>query len=345
MTIGADGLGIAAYGTGAGLRILHCSDRDCASATRTTLAPRGTSPSLAIGADGLPIMSYYDSAAKDLEVAHCSNLACTAATTSTLDSAGDVGDHSAISAGSVPWVVYEDTTRGGLKLATCHNPVCNPVGRPPEQPPIDALALPNAAEPAIALAPDGALVVTYLDAANRDLFLARCAYRNGCATRALDSGGDVGSGSSVVIGEDGLPLITYRDDTHGAIKAAHCSDELCGAATTSMVGLNTDGFNGRTTVAIGHDGLGTVPWPDRVWHCTDSACALATTGGIPPVVGDPGNGHPWLAGSVSATIGVDGLPIFAWVASTDRRPGDPPTPGIVVSHCSSVFCTPYFRRR
>ena len=51
----------------------------------------GEYSSITIGADGNPIISYYDGTADDLNVAACTNPTCTASTITTVDGTGFVG--------------------------------------------------------------------------------------------------------------------------------------------------------------------------------------------------------------------------------------------------------------
>ena len=62
----------------------------------------GRYPSIAIGADGLPVISYYDNTAETLKVARCANADCTGAATITTvhDAANDVGAYGAIAIGA-----------------------------------------------------------------------------------------------------------------------------------------------------------------------------------------------------------------------------------------------------
>ncbi|MFY4730474.1 hypothetical protein, partial [Nitrospira sp. BLG_2] len=64
--------------------------------TRDGSGDAGQFTSVAIGADGLGLISYYDATNRDLKVAHCSNQACTSATISSLDRIGDVGRYTSI---------------------------------------------------------------------------------------------------------------------------------------------------------------------------------------------------------------------------------------------------------
>ena len=87
--------------------------------TRDGSGDAGQYTSVAIGADGLALISYYDATNRDLKVAHCSNQACTSATISSLDRTGDVGQYTSIALGSDDrgLITYYDATNGDLKVA------------------------------------------------------------------------------------------------------------------------------------------------------------------------------------------------------------------------------------
>ena len=92
----------------------------------------GYHTSITLGADGLPVISYYDLSNGDLRVAKCTNANCTAATLSTVDSGGDVGRYTAITLGAdgLPVISYYDNTNSDLKVAKCTNAACtNYAGR------------------------------------------------------------------------------------------------------------------------------------------------------------------------------------------------------------------------
>jgi hypothetical protein len=78
ITIGPDGLGLIAYydATTQKLKIAHCSDTACTSATTQVIAPTesvdGRGPSLTIGADGLGVIAYRDGAS-GVDTVHLSN--------------------------------------------------------------------------------------------------------------------------------------------------------------------------------------------------------------------------------------------------------------------------------
>ena len=65
---------------------------------------------------------------------------------------------------------------------------------------------------------------------------------------------DVGRDSSIAIGADGYPVISYHDGIEGTLKYIKCNDAACSGhdETFSIV---DDFINGETTVALGNDDL------------------------------------------------------------------------------------------
>ncbi len=118
------------YGNGH-LKVAHCGDAVCtaALATLTTVdnaAAVGRYSSLAIGTDGMPVISYYDSTRTLLKVAHCTTVACSSAVTTTVDSTATAGLFSslAIGADGLPVMSYMVGNPGTLKVLKCNNRSC-----------------------------------------------------------------------------------------------------------------------------------------------------------------------------------------------------------------------------
>ena len=61
----------------------------------------------------------------------------------------------------------------------------------------------------------------------------------------LDQNGDVGKYTSIVIGVDGLPIISYFDSTNADLKVAHCEEDTCTKVTVTRV--DSEGFVGEYT--------------------------------------------------------------------------------------------------
>ena len=122
--------------TGVQTCALPISNAACSAATISTLDSAGYVgyyTSVAVGGDGLGLISYYDATNKDLKVAHCSNAACSAATITTLDGTGtDVGSDTSVTVGGdgLGLISYWDATNRDLKVAHCSNRFCVPYHRP-----------------------------------------------------------------------------------------------------------------------------------------------------------------------------------------------------------------------
>ena len=87
----------------------------------------GLDTAIAIGSDGLPVISYRDSTASALKVARCADAACTGtASITTVDDSANVGIDSDLAIGSdgLPVISYQDFTAGALKVAKCGTRSC-----------------------------------------------------------------------------------------------------------------------------------------------------------------------------------------------------------------------------
>ena len=179
--------------------------------------------SIAIGADALPIVSYFDGTNGDLKVARCANAACTTATTTAIDTAGDVGGFTSITIGAdgLPIISYYDLTNGDLKVAHCNNTACTTA---------TTTAIDTAGNvgyyTSIAVGADGLPVISYWGATDGDLKVAHCAnltctsVSNTTAIDTVGFVGFVGYYTSITIGDDGQPVISYYDFTNADLKVA-----------------------------------------------------------------------------------------------------------------------------
>jgi cell shape-determining protein MreC len=295
----------------------------------------GAFTSVTIGADGLGLISYYDTTNAGLKVAHCSNVNCTAATITPLDTAGSVGQFTSVTVGSdgLGFISYYDATNGNLKIAHCSNVNCDTAFFRSLN-----IVIPNPGQyTSVTIASDGWPLISSYDSTNGNLNVKHC-FDLTCGGYAIadgiDSTGAVGLFTSVTIGADGLGLISYFDQTNGDLKVLHCSNINCNPATITP--LDTALFVGEfTSVTIGADGLGLISYYDddnsdlKVAHCSNVNCTAATTFAVDTtgVVG----------AYSSVTIGSDGFPLISYYDNTNGN--------LKVAHCSNAFCTPYLRRR
>jgi hypothetical protein len=203
----------------------------------------GWTSSIAVDVDGDPVISYYDATNQDLKFAVCdlsasANGNCDQGgdwSTLTVDTLGDVGrfTSTAVSTNGDMAISYSDQTNGDLKLAICElaasaNGSCDQTG--------DWSTLIVDAGGTVGLWTSIALdanenpMISYYDSANHDLKFAMCdllASANGnCdqtgdwSVETVDVAGDVGRFTSIAVGTNGRPMISYHDLTNGDLKFA-----------------------------------------------------------------------------------------------------------------------------
>ncbi len=185
--------------------------------------------SIVISTDGFPVISYRDQANLDLKVAKCGNAACSAGNIFTaVDTAGDVGNNTSIAIGAdgFPVIGYTDDSNGDLKVAKCGNVACSAGNT------INSVDITDNVGwyASIAIGADSLPVISYNDQTNFDLKVAKCgnaACSAGNTITAVDTVGNVGRYTSIAIGTDGLPVISYYDQGNFDLKVAKCGNAAC----------------------------------------------------------------------------------------------------------------------
>jgi hypothetical protein len=127
-------------------------------------------PSMAVGSDGLPLISYYGNASADLKLAHCLNVFCTATTRTTL-STGSTNSFTSLGIGAdgLGVVSYQDHSNQNLEVGHCADLACTSLARSV----IDEFGNLGAVGTAITTGSDGLPLVVYSDEAN-NLKVAHC---------------------------------------------------------------------------------------------------------------------------------------------------------------------------
>jgi hypothetical protein len=184
----------------------------------------GSISSITVGADGLGLISYYDSSNDDLKVAHCSNLDCTAATKSTVDVLGGSDISITIGADGLGLISYRGGVVSGLWAAHCLNQDCTSATK-------SALQGGSVGYfTSITVGGNGLGLISYEDASSGDpdLKVAFCSNVacSSAGSATVDTAGYTGFRTSITIGTDGLALISYFDYS-GDFKVAKCANLLC----------------------------------------------------------------------------------------------------------------------
>jgi len=336
-TIGADSVGLISYydTTNGDLKVAHCANPGCSSASLATLDATGnvgSYSSITIGADGLGLISYYDVTNGDLKAAHCTNTRCSGATLATLNSVGDVGSFTSIAIGAdgLGLISYYDVSNGDLKVAHCANIACTSASL------VTVDSAGNVGDfTSIAIGADGLGIISYHDTTSFQLKVAHCsnALCSAATITTLDFF-NVGAHTSIAIGLDGLGLVSYYSGDSNALIVAHCLNIVCTGADHYTTVDSGGVVGGYTSITIGADGMGLISYRDvtntalKVAHCTDQACASATLSTLDSA-GDVGY-------FTSVTIGADGLGLISYY---DNSNGD-----LKVAHCANLSCTPFVRR-
>lgn len=321
--------------TNGNLKYARCANAACTGTPFITTVDAsandvGQYSAIAIGTDGFPVISYYDNTLDDLKVAKCGNVDCNSGNTlSTVDSAGNVGQLSAIAIGADgnPVIAYYLFTGpffydGDHKVARCANPACSGASTITVFDPLGAASV--SSQIGIVVPPDALPIIAYQGSvgSGSTLWAAKCANAacTGTPTRTIvhsDPGQAIGTYAAIAVNAANRPAIAYAA-SGGQLALARCLNAACSTSAYDVV-ANSDAS--YMDIAIGPDGIPVIsqqnPNSDDlvVTRCLGSDCAQA---GSEPFVSQfavDGNG----AAYTSIAIGNDGLPVIAFEAGGDLR--------------------------
>jgi hypothetical protein len=275
IAIGADNLPIISYrDRNTGLKVAKCNNSDCTSWTINQIpsSGQGIYSSITIGHDGLPVISYQTYYI--LRVLKCGNLSCSSGNVDTLLKNYQSPGYTAIAIGSDNNPVIAHIW-SGLDVVWCHNITCTAS---------TVTAVPNVGgrEVDIAIGQDGNPVISFCSEqyqTDERLKVAKCNDIT-CTTSTVstvDSDGDVGQHTSIAIGADGLPVISYWAWSWGDLRVAKCNNADCSSATINTVD-SVGNVGWFTSIAIGADHNPVISYYDetnkdlKLALCSDPAC-------------------------------------------------------------------------
>jgi hypothetical protein len=296
----------------------------------------GEYSSLALDALGNPVISYFADDAGDLKLAHCGSVNCGGTNSVQLvDVPGLVGVQSSlvIDANGNPVISYFDSGDGALKLARCGNPDCS-AGNTIERvdtggPRIRVVGLYSS----IALDSAGNPVISYYDASNDDLKLVHCGSPD-CSVdnliQVVDSVGDVGLHTSLVLDSSGNPVISYYDNTNVDLKLVHCGSTDCSAGNSIQV-VDGTGLVGRyTSLELDTSGNPIISYTDftnrdlKLARCGNADCSSVASLQSVDTVGEVGT-------FTSLELSSVGNPVIAYFDDTARA--------VKLAQCGSNDCS------
>ncbi|UXI65813.1 hypothetical protein [Tahibacter amnicola] len=327
LAIPADGLPVISYTDAASqyLRLAKCADSACRSVSGVKVIrnPQGASvqgdaSDIALDADGIPVISFYDPALRALKIARCADPVCEGNASVELiddDATGTLGQHSSLvlDANGYPLVSYWDAGNGDLKFIRCQNATCslNPGSRV-----IDQSASTIVGEySSIILDLYGHPVISYYDRSNGALKIASCTTDSCGGTihfKTVDeAGSDYGSFSAMVRSADNRPLVSFFDNTAKLVKVAACDLYDCSGniTVTTIDGGPGVSVSGHTTIANGNDGLpiigyavGPQVFAFKVTKCGNTQCTQRMSSSVV-------DGVDFTPHFPDIAIGPDGLPL------------------------------------
>ena len=317
--------------------MLHCTNPDCSGAqtTHTADPAAGARPTSATGGwlsmvlddAGNPVISYnsfsFTAGFNHLKVLHCTNPDCSGAqTTRSPDTAsGSQYTSIALDAAGNPVISYYDAFSGDLKVLHCTNPDCS--GAQTTRSPDTGGDV--GSYTSIALDAAGNPVISYYDATNGDLKVLHCTNPD-CSgaqtTRSPDTGGDVGSYTSIALDAAGNPVISYRDVGNKELKVLHCTNPDCSGAQTTHTADPAGDVGLYTSVVLDAAGNPVISYYDasdgdlKVVHCYDpGGCGVTPPrcfGEWATIVAMPGG---------EATIGTSGPDVIVGTSGHDDLRG------------------------
>lgn len=187
VTLDENNLPVIAYQTftfeGAGeLKLAHCLVVDCSELTTSSIQYTGSSsayPDIVLGTDHLPVISYFDPLNKRVHLARCADIECSLPQTISIASSKKVvGTSIALNQKGKPIIAFatknplprssdNDVAKYKLQLANCMNTACTRYTK-------TVVAKAHAMfYPSLVLGSNNKLLISYYDAANYDLKLAR----------------------------------------------------------------------------------------------------------------------------------------------------------------------------
>jgi hypothetical protein len=346
MAIKADGRPVMSYlDGGSKLRVLRCGTADCAVGNASlevdslVVGASGFGTSIAVPADGLPVISYSDSTSR-LRVVKCGDPDCTSGNTrTTLDPGFTSGTFSSIAVPTdgLPVISHYDSS-GVLRVTKCSNAFCTAAVS------VTADPGPNIGRyTSIAVPADGRPVISYTATTGfvaSALKVVKCGNSScsaGNIITTMDAVAGAGGFTSVAVPTDGLPVVSYQfaNTTTSLLKVAKCGNASCtsGNALTDVDAPTSPaawGYN--TSLAVGADGRPVIVHANgnrtgsiRVVKCGNAACSS-------------GNQASYVVGESAMSLQLpviklapDGLPIIAYISNSVSG-------AIVAVKCSNTGC-------
>jgi len=258
--------------------------------------------------------------------------------TITRINASPTGLHTFIAIGSdgYPVISFGDQNAGSLGLIKCDGVKCE--GPQTTIATIDTQGTWVGWPSAVAIGENGFPIIAYSGnvSIRNSLLIAQC---NDLACTGADENlsvadhpdFDVGYGVSIVIGSDGLPIISHTTelDGVGGLRVTKCNDPACSGDDEISTTLQEGILGDATSMAIANDGFPVIANYNHLAHqlivvkCDDLACT-GDGESITVVAEDI------LGANLSLVLGMDGFPVIAYQGNLG--------PALKVIKCNDMAC-------
>ena len=263
-------------------------------------------------------------------------------TSSNPDPSASNGEYSSMKLDSngFPVISQYDPTNGDLRLTRCYDPACvvahsNVVDSGGVAADIVGLYT------SLALDSNEFPVISYYDFTSGDLKLAHCNDAD-CAgaddpSNVVDSTDDRGQYSSLALGQNGLPSISYYDATTHKLLLAHCNDADCAGGDDAPLGVvftgeGADDVGQFSSMSLDLFGVGfpTIAYYNasagdlKLVHCTNGDC----TGPQTSVLVDGAGGN--VGANLSMTLDLASAPVISYFDADNLA--------LAIARCNDVTC-------
>lgn len=240
----------------------------------------GSSVSIALRADGRPVLAHHNNTLGSLRFFNCLDAACVTGLSRTLDSAGaDVGEETsiAIRPNGFPVVVYRDVAALALKLYDCASDTCTSGTVRILDDSVNV-----SSNISMVLRADGRPFIAYYETTGITLRAYDCANIN-CSSGAVRSFSSINSvnGLDVQIRADGRPMMALGGNPGTPIRARlfDCVDVDCTSGTMRIP--PSSAFAGPVALLIRNSDRPLLvttggPYDLSVSDCADAICSTNT---------------------------------------------------------------------
>lgn len=325
------------------LNIAHCNDPNCVGDDESIEeiyygTNIGTHNSLALDADGYPVIAYHDLDLGTVSVVRCNDPNCSGddeSITEPVDgSRQGIYISLALDASGFPVISFLNDAGDDLNILHCNDLNCANKDESITAP--DQLG-PVGFDTSLTLDANGFPVVSYYeDVPNSDLKVLHCDDANcdgiGDSITKPDTPGIQASMTSIVLDASGNPVIAYHAGGSQDLRIMHCNDPDCSGGDESVESPDTEGSVGIfNKLLLDVAGNPVVSYYDitnedlRLLHCNDADCADGDDSSVPlDAIGDTGKYN-------SLALDALGDPVISYY--------DEGTNDLKLVHCVDPNCT------